>query len=605
MRILLVIPTCEYKNRYPVFVSNSDFPTGFAYLASALKNAGHEVFGLNPNNVIGYGCAYDMLRILLTKSVKDCQPDLIGVGGLCTDFVFLNDCIKLLRDLAPNVPIVCGGGIINNDPEFIFEALRPDFCIIGEGEETFVRLAGVVSSGADDFRKIPNIGYRRDGRALFTRLKHDYPDLDSRAFPDYEPFGVEDMLDNYGFASRYLYRYTRLDPRPMTIVTARSCPFECTFCVHHRGPKYRTRSIKNIMAEIEYLYDRYRFNILHFQDELFAASGERLQHFCETMIDKRRSHGWDFDWLFVTHASAALSEQDLRLAKDAGCYFFSYGMESASTTVLQSMNKKTKPGQLKEGIELSWKAGIGFGGNFIFGDPAETEETIDETLAFLVEHGLDNHIFLGAVRPYPGSKLFDICLDRKIIKDRRHYYDHMDESVFNMTSIPDEIWQPWINRLNQIGESFPWVAAVPATNCEEEAAQPSGTGDQEGKKMYRVTAFCPHCGAEVRCRELLSFGAKILSIPVRAAKFAHVYLTGGKAERSRLNRYVLYELMARLNRMSAKAVSGHRLFRTLDRLTKGDDTCSGPSFLTGCTVCHRRFKIFVSAHFEESIIKDV
>lgn len=594
MRILLVIPTCEYKTRYPVIVSNSDFPTGFAYLASALRKAGHEVFGLNPNNIFGYNSAYEMLRNELTKSVNDCQPELIGIGGLCTDFGFLMDTVKLCRNLVPDVPIVCGGGIVNNDSQFIFETLRPDYCVIGEGEETLVHLAQTIATGTNEFHKIANLGYWQQGKALFNNQDHKYLDLDSREFPDYEPFGIDNMLDNYGFASRYLYRYTRLKPRPMTIVTARSCPFECTFCVHHRGPKYRTRSIENIMEEIESLYDRYQFNILHFQDELFVANSTRLQQFCEIMIERRKSFGWDFDWLFVTHASASLRSQDVKMAKEAGCYFFSYGMESGSAAILTSMNKKTKPEQLKVGVEISQEVGIGFGGNFIFGDTAETVETIDETLNFLATNCVNNHVFIGAVRPYPGSKLFDICLEKKIIKDKRQYYNHMDESVFNMTSIPDKLWQAWICQLNLIGERFPWVSTVPANYYQEEISEfalPFKSG--ESKKLYMVGANCPHCGNEVSCRELLDLNVRLLSFPVRVVKFAYNYLTGGEFERKRLNKYVLYKLKSSLNLLNANMIRTHKLFKLLNRLMT-NDTSNDISFLTGCIHCHKRFKISLS-----------
>jgi len=62
MKILLIVPTHNYNRAYPCFLSVSDFPTGFAYLASSLKEAGHEVHGLNLNNIIGYPSAKDMVK---------------------------------------------------------------------------------------------------------------------------------------------------------------------------------------------------------------------------------------------------------------------------------------------------------------------------------------------------------------------------------------------------------------------------------------------------------------------------------------------------------------------------------------------------------------
>jgi hypothetical protein len=52
-------------------MSNTDFPVGFAYLASSLRGAGHEVYGLNPNNITGYSTAHEMLRDRLTRAIKE------------------------------------------------------------------------------------------------------------------------------------------------------------------------------------------------------------------------------------------------------------------------------------------------------------------------------------------------------------------------------------------------------------------------------------------------------------------------------------------------------------------------------------------------------
>lgn len=159
MRILFIVPTFNYKYTYPSFLSPSDFPTGFAYLASALRSAGHDVFGLNPNNDPSYRSGYEMLYSKIDISLHEVQPELVGLGGLCTDYKFLKDSMQIIRKLAPNIPVVCGGGIINNDAKFIFNTLRPDFCILEEGEEIFVQLVNMIQSSNKDFEQISNLGY--------------------------------------------------------------------------------------------------------------------------------------------------------------------------------------------------------------------------------------------------------------------------------------------------------------------------------------------------------------------------------------------------------------------------------------------------------------
>ena len=146
MKILLIPPTFHYKDSYPNFLSASDFPSGFAYLASSLKAAGHEVFGCNPNNIVGWVNAQAMVKDVVTKRVNEVKPDLIGLGGLCTDYAFLRDTMGLIRSINPQIPIVLGGQIVTNDAEFIFNDLKPDYAIQGEGEESTVRLANYLQN---------------------------------------------------------------------------------------------------------------------------------------------------------------------------------------------------------------------------------------------------------------------------------------------------------------------------------------------------------------------------------------------------------------------------------------------------------------------------
>ncbi|KKK91594.1 hypothetical protein LCGC14_2711360, partial [marine sediment metagenome] len=219
-KVLLIVPTHNYSLNYPVFLSFSDFPSGYGYLTSALKEAGHEVYGCNPNNIVGYSNAYQMIQDVISKRIMDVEPDLIGLGGLCTDYGFLKDAIGIIRNTTES-PIVLGGQIVTNDAEDIFNYLKPDYAIVGEAEKTIVELAN----------ELPEPGILK---------AHPIRNLNTLPFPDYEPFGVQEMLDKFSMATRLLYRYSRPEPRPFTIVASRGCPFRCTFCIHGpRDVKYR------------------------------------------------------------------------------------------------------------------------------------------------------------------------------------------------------------------------------------------------------------------------------------------------------------------------------------------------------------------------------
>lgn len=157
MKVMLLAPTHHYAQEYPSFLSLSDFPSGIAYLAAALKQAGHEVIGFNPNNFTGYVDAPTMLKATLSKVVLEHKPELIGMGGLCTDYKFFRDAITIIRGIDPKIPIVLGGNIVTNDAEDVFKILQPDYAVVGDGEEAIVKLAN--QSTLDT---IPNLWYWRE-----------------------------------------------------------------------------------------------------------------------------------------------------------------------------------------------------------------------------------------------------------------------------------------------------------------------------------------------------------------------------------------------------------------------------------------------------------
>ena len=339
--------------------------------------------------------------------------------------------------------------------------------------------------------------------AKFTGSDYKYRDIDSLPFPDYEPFGIKEMMDEYSRATRHLYQYSRPDARPYNIVASRSCPFECTFCVHtRRGIPYRARSIENVMDELKESYEKYHFNVLIILDELFGNK-KRLVEFSNAVLDGMSEYGWDFDWMFQTHANAKFDLESLKLAKKAGCYLFSYGLESASPTVLESMNKKMDIKQVGEVIRMAEEAGVGFAGNLIFGDIAETPDTIAESLSFWMEYGRTSNVFVGEVKPYPGSKLFDICRERGYFKDKRKYYENINTFNINMTTMSDETYEALMKLALFIDSQ--WLFVKDALDPQYELENRDGLlKNYTGGDYYLISGQCPHCGERPEYRQLLS-----------------------------------------------------------------------------------------------------
>ena len=91
MRASIVVPTQLYKYKFPAPLSMSDFPVGLAYIAGSLKAAGHEVVGCNPNNLYDYPDARTMAEEVISKHLDEQKPEVVMLGGICTDYAFLRD----------------------------------------------------------------------------------------------------------------------------------------------------------------------------------------------------------------------------------------------------------------------------------------------------------------------------------------------------------------------------------------------------------------------------------------------------------------------------------------------------------------------------------
>jgi radical SAM superfamily enzyme YgiQ (UPF0313 family) len=497
MRVLLIAQKINYPHPNPCI---DIFGQGFPYIAAALKEKGHEVFGINLNTVWCYGSAPLTLEREIRKAIKRHEPQLVGVGGLTGDYRFVRDAISFTRHIAPHIPILCGGGIITYDPYYIFSHLRPDFGIIGEGEEVVVRLADSIEK-KEDINNIPNIAFWQDNRPVYTRIDFSYKQLDELPFPDYDPFDYERFLEMLNQADNNFYAHTRQRPRVIPISMGRSCPFECTFCCHSSGPKYRRRSIDNALNELVYLYKKYKFNFLFIYDELFALRKEKVMEFCSKIKKLKTDFDMDFDWTCDLRVNEA-DEEMLGEMKKAGCSFIGYGLESANQKVLNSMKKRITVKQMAKAIKMTDETGIGVQGNFILGDPAETEESIKETKEFFDNYCADLMINFNYLTPYPGSEVFQSCLDNDIINNKEQYYNnigHIGRYKINMTGIPNDIFFPMVDNLVDItGSSLAKMAQLktaPALHCEEmgEFEPDYGLSFLFRRSLYKIRVKCPIC----------------------------------------------------------------------------------------------------------------
>ena len=305
MNYLLVMPKEAAKSSG----GYNFFPVGIAYISAALKQSNFKVF---TSNLEYYP---DSTHNALKKLITSHSIDVIGIPGLSPDFHNVKEIVDYSKQINPRILTVVGGGIISGDPEPAMKALNADVGVIGQGEETMCDLAEALDNGKS-YSNIRGLIFRNQkGELTRTLPRPDFDDIDSIPFPDYLGFSYLDYMKTTNYAAA-------------TVVASRSCPYQCTFCFHPSGKKYRQRSLDKIFAEIDYLKTISPFKQLILSDEVFAMRKERLVEFC------KRIKPYNVPWSLQLRVTD-VDEETVKIMKDAGCNCISFGLESADNDVLK------------------------------------------------------------------------------------------------------------------------------------------------------------------------------------------------------------------------------------------------------------------------------
>jgi anaerobic magnesium-protoporphyrin IX monomethyl ester cyclase len=403
-------------------------PYGLATIASTLRDADLEVEILDLN-------ALRLSKEETLETLRSKSWHLVGLSGLITTYSFQKWLIPELKRINPDAPVVSGGGLATSSSDILFQRTPLDIAVLGEGEETMLELCRAVDD-ADDLRRIPGIRFREGEWVVTNPKRKNVLELDPIPFPAWDLLPMEVYLGNpiwgdvAGNSSGF--RKGVEVTRSMNIISSRGCPFACNYCYHLFGrSNYRFRSAGNVVQEIEALVDGYGTDFIGFVDDNMMASEERLLEFCDLMERKRFPLTWGCHGR-VTSARPEILE---RMA-EAGCVWIGYGIESGSQEILTAMNKKATVAQAKEAIKNTRKASIYPNTTFIFGYPGESYRTVQETVDFKKEMGVECGSFFAT--PYPGTPLYEKVKGR--IKDQELFIKSLGnatEFAINLTGFSD------------------------------------------------------------------------------------------------------------------------------------------------------------------------
>lgn len=382
MRVMLV-----YTNRTRVLEPAP--PIGASYIASATRNAGHDV------RFVDLMMSRDPTAELAT-AVREFEPDVVGFSIRNIDNIIaqhttwpLGDMHELIDCVRRNsaARIVLGGPAVSILKQAILERMDADFAVVGEGEESFPRLLAALMD-ADDFSGIPGLCYRENGQ---IHANEPVPR------PHFGGSGMEDWIQWDG--------YERAGGT-WAIHTKRGCPLACIYCTYPvmEGRAHRTRSAVEVVNEIERVMIDIGPRTFEFTDSTFNVPESHARAICEEVI--RRKLRVRLSAVGIN--PSAVSAELFTLMKRAGFCSLVISPDSASETMLRNLRKGFAVEQVRRSAELARASGIHCTWFFLLGGPGETRATVEETLSF-IEANLNWKYFLTVLltglRIFPGTEL--------------------------------------------------------------------------------------------------------------------------------------------------------------------------------------------------------
>jgi radical SAM superfamily enzyme YgiQ (UPF0313 family) len=354
-------------------------PLGLAYVASYLEKNSIKVRIIDIH-------AEKLPAVSLLDTVVN-NPAYIGITATTMTVVSALETAAVCRIKFPGAKIVFGGVHPTIMPEDVLKSPDVDFVIRGEGERPFLELIQGKS-----LPEIPGLSYKMDGAYVHNPEGALIENLDTLPFPAYHLLPVKNYIPTLG-------SYKRLPA--ISLITSRGCPGKCTFCLgSYLGGKVRIHSTQYIIAEIKTLIKDYGIKEISFYDDTFTAFKNKVRDFCNIIINEKI----DITWPCFARVDF-VDEDILKLMKKAGCHQIMYGIESGNDEILKNIKKRTSLKRAVEVVAMTKKAGIECRATFMLGNPGETQQTMEETLAFAKKLDPDIALF-NITTPYPGTEIY-------------------------------------------------------------------------------------------------------------------------------------------------------------------------------------------------------
>ena len=318
------------------------------------------------------------------------EYDLIGFSiNISNREISLKEILNI-KNKYPEKRIVVGGPLCLSNPDLFALNEYIDAVFVCEGEHALYEYITFQNKDA-----VKGIFYRRETEMVYTGDRPWIDNLDSLPFPAFNKVNLK-KYNNFPKKKRPL----------SSMITSRGCPYNCIFCSHSMGKKWRPRSAENVAKEIMWQISEFGVKEILIYDDNFSLNRKRAEKICDLIVEQKLKIKIQFsNGLRADNLDLSL----LKKIKKAGTWLMGIAPEVGNPEVMKKIKKGFDHKKVIEIRELCRKVGIKTHGFFMIGFPFENKNTIKDTINFAKK--IDCEIVeFNKVIPYAKTELYDLLI---------------------------------------------------------------------------------------------------------------------------------------------------------------------------------------------------
>lgn len=407
MRVMFVLSETLRKSRGKAkalpLSTEEDIPLGISYIASVLEQHNHAVdlfMTTTPDKCEEFDAF-----------IEEFKPDVIGFSMVFREFFAASNMAKHVKEHYPNIYIFAGGAHVTLNPMQVLNQGFDAVCV-GEGEYPVLEL---VEQLAQKKRPsgIHNFWFRTKDGVEKNETREYITDLDSLPFPNRKMW--QKYVNNKGGI--------------VDILVGRGCAYNCTYCCNHalkktaKGRYVRYRSPENIIEEIkEIIRDYPDIETIFFETEAINLDESFLENLAEQLHEFNKT----LPRAIVYGANIRLHKgmnipKVIDLFVKANIVIINIGLESGSERVRKEILNRPEytNDDLRFIVKLAKKHHRHIMIFALLGLPGETLGEARETIE-MVKECRPSFVHLGIFTPYPGTILYDKCVESGIMDPKKY-----------------------------------------------------------------------------------------------------------------------------------------------------------------------------------------